>query len=61
MVAQREREERRYEERECPRCDRGMLHADSFSVRLVPCRECDGTGRVMVYLYPARGVNGGRS
>jgi hypothetical protein len=46
-----------YEERECWRCDRGRVYQlscvleGSQSGRWVPCPNCDGTQRVLVFVY----------
>ncbi len=46
-----------YEERECWRCDRGRVYRLSSLLegaqneRWVPCPSCEGTQRVVVFVY----------
>ena len=42
-----------YAERECIRCFGGIIHVGGpTEVRTAPCPDCEGTGRVLSYLYP---------
>jgi hypothetical protein len=42
-----------YVERECRRCFEGVIHVGGpKEVRTAPCPDCQGTGKVLAYLYP---------
>jgi len=46
-----------YEERDCQRCDRGRVYQLASLLKgtqggqWVPCPSCDGTNRVVVFVY----------
>lgn len=43
----------RYVERECGRCLGGLVHVGGPTrLKTAPCPECEGTGRVLAFLYP---------
>ena len=45
--------DRDYVERECPRCLGGVVHVGPpTEVRTAVCPDCNGTGRILSYLYP---------
>lgn len=42
-----------YVERECGHCFDGVVQvAGPMEVRTAPCSNCEGTGKVLAYLYP---------
>ncbi len=42
-----------YVEKECGRCFDGVVHVGgTMEVRIAPCPNCRGTGKVLSYLYP---------
>ena len=48
-----EASDREYVERECLRCLGGIVHIGGpTEVRTASCPNCEGTGKVLSYLYP---------
>jgi len=42
-----------YVERKCLRCDEGRVHIGTVhEVRTDDCPDCEGSGKVLSYLYP---------
>jgi len=51
-MRKKEASDREYVERACPRCLGGVVHLGSpTEVRTASCPDCEGTGRVLSYLY----------